>query len=413
MKLTSKFLAIFLVLFLNSADLLNLVYIKFAFELKQLFFFINLFLGFLLLILAYILGFIRRSLSISALTAILITCITLQLANGLINGYGFDALSVYFSILFCFFALWFFNNLSDIDALLFIRIVYFSTIILYVLFDIASIAIFGSSQHHIVSNIIPILILVFFTLASNDRRDKQYRKILLFLFLFIGWCYTSAYIFTEDQRHQLKPYLYGFFLLTVFPLLMMSLRFSVFSRVLRSRSIMALGTIIVSGVLVLSSIAIYQIMKGMELLGRENSFYLRDEVNLQMIDKWLATPFTTLYGTGLGSSSYDYEIELDGALLILRSHSGLLSLLVEHGLTLIPIFIILIFKIFDASNVRLKLIKFDSYSIINISLIVLFWLSYNFTYIFALPLPNYPDQGQLLMTLFLIAYNFRKLRANQ
>ncbi|WP_155722570.1 hypothetical protein [Bdellovibrio bacteriovorus] len=279
----------------------------------------------------------------------------------------------------------------------------------------------GKSQHVLMSNVLPLQALLLICIGIHFPDLKTLRSIAFKSFIgFAFYILLSVSIFTEDQRLQVKAIIlvpgvvFGYYMLTrVRPLLMDKL----FAAKDRYYSIsLPVGSLAVLLLFVpLALLVVFRYIDLASVLNRGTSGALRTIVGSTRISEVLGTVESTVIGFGLGSSSKIDLFYLHKGFHHLKSHSGIVSLVYEHGvigfILLFGLFTFAVFscdkkaedEFFTQAN---KVQIFNAVALLFI--LFLSWTFLNVIYLIALPTSNYVDQAQIY-TVVLIVYSLKHL----
>lgn len=342
----------------------------------------------------------------------LVAYFVLQLINGLVNG----SLPQYAFVTFISFALTIyliqiFTKMRIEELFQFVKSIFYITIVFYMFMDFASILVMGKSQHVILTNNLPFLLLTGIAISISDKKGKISILPVIFLLVYALWIYISVVYFTSDQRFQLKALAISAVITFLFVSLYGLGKF--IPRMKRLASLKVSVSLVVVVACVLFGILLYFTIKYLfdnPLEGRETSIGLRISVaSLMVKDFFEGSIFDWLFGFGLGSSMQEFPASIGTQIIFLKSHSGLLSLFYEHG-TLFILLILLMFVKFTKAPVlsgRLPSAEKRHYKIYNVSLLItifMVWIMLNTVYLIAINVPNYGSQSQLVSSLLLLVF---------
>lgn len=393
------FLLGILLLILNSLDIVYLVAFKFDLPVPELYIVLVTLIIFIIFII-----FKRYSYNNLIYFLIGIFYFLFQLLNGIFHTSSFSyPIVVFISFSFTIYLVQIFYKCEKKELYFFIKLIFFTSIILYFFIDVFSIFVLFKSQHVLLSNNLPFLLLTGLTIYITEISSKEKLKVFLFLFLYISWIFISAYLYTTDFRIQMKAIGLSLSLLIGFMLFVLVKGFIPITKKFTPFIILIAIIFIFIG---FYFIVDYLLLNSLE--GRETSLGLRIAVGVLMIQEVMNGTLTDLiFGYGLGSSMQDFYIPFGTTFFYLKSHSGLLSLFYEHGLiSIILIFIPIIMFTFNF-NRKNKSLEKDFYNnsfLLLLILLIASWFVLNILYIIAINVPNYGHQSQLISVILLAIY---------
>ncbi|MGY3926381.1 hypothetical protein [Aeromonas simiae] len=270
----------------------------------------------------------------------------------------------------------------------------------FIIVDVLSIIIMHKSQHVILSNVLPIFLLGMMSLSIYRNNIN---RIWLIFTIYCVWIFFSVSFFTSDIRFQMKAIIIT---ITLF-----------FSYVLYDRYISKFRGVSIPSYIYVVLFFIYLIVLSLCLEhimsnsfdGREASLGLRVLVaENQINDIFSGDIFNYVFGYGYGSSMKQYEVYYDGIAYLLRSHSGIISLVYENGF-----FIVIVLLVYLIRLLRLKPINKICHESISwahrrskfILFIFMCTLTLmNIIYLISIPVPNYAHQSQMVLSTLIFIF---------
>lgn len=299
--------------------------------------------------------------------------------------------------------------------------IYFLTFLFYIFCDIGSLIFLSKSQHVLLSNVLPFQLLIMMCLTILFSEKPILLKVIrLFFVLFVLYTVSSALIFTEDKRLQMKVII---LIPSIFLLYFFMVKLKPFFVNKFNKRFYLVWLPMFTLMLCLAGIPItlyfgFKYYDLAEVLNRGTSGTLRIMINSERLNEVFASWATTLSGYGLGSSSKANLILFAERFHVLKSHSGIVSLIYEHGfLGFAIILTVLIYFFYSnlSSNQCLKLSEphlskiFYAFALLFVTFLL--WILLNIVYLIAVPTSNYVDQTQIY-SLVLIVFVLRKIINN-
>lgn len=134
------------------------------------------------------------------------------------------------------------------------------------------------------------------------------------------------------------------------------------------------------------------------------SFEKRLLISLKMLSELSLNKMTILFGYGLGSSIKKFDFFYSNTHLIYPSHSGIMSLLYEHGALLLGMFYYLILSFFKKRIIYSN--NFNQYqkkmSIYLIMLLFFIYFIMNIVYLYAIPIADYYHTSNIIILILMV-----------
>ncbi len=295
------------------------------------------------------------------------------------------------------------DNYSSNELAIVLKKSFLLIIFLLVMTDVLSILVMGKSQHVILSNVSPILIIILLSLSLMSR--VNFLMGLTFV-LYLMWIVISVGFFTIDQRFQAKSLVMCIIIIlayVIFYTLSMRVKFSLLRR--RNNILYILLFIFI-----LSAIAlIIQYFLPDLFANRSASLGLRSAVASAMFYEFFSngTFLNYIIGFGAGSSMIEFPVEFGIYKEVLRSHSGLLSFFYEFGIIGIIVLLYVLFNSFLSFSRKERRITISKAQF-SIFIYVMTWLVLNVMYLISIPIPNYAHQSMLAISVVLIIFIKKK-----
>ena len=401
MTLKKNTLIFFCLLIINLAEIFYQVSFKLGLDYGGVYIF---FFGLALLII--LMGIPRLNDNNVLVLSLLIFYCTFQLFNGFYGGSEIkDGVIVFISLFIIYFVSVFCACLT-LDELKW-HLVWFNkrTIFILVFMDMLSIFFMGKSQHVILSNILPILLISSIVL-SYDRE----KGLILYLLAYASWILVSVYFFTSDHRLQLKAVAVSLLLCFAY-FLFFSIR-NIFKLSFFRKS-GAKTYIFMTTTVLLCNYLIYDYLSSNPYSARETSLTLRYLVADSQINDYISGNwFNMVFGYGFGSSITTYQVHIIEYIHSLKSHSGFFSLIYEHGVFFLISFVLFIYFIFHDQKKTYNISKINldkGFFQFSIFLLVSILISLNTFYLISVPVPNYAHQSQIILVTATFVYLRKKI----
>lgn len=396
---------------MNSMDIFNNVVLKLDFPYFNSYIFLSCF-SITLIFLLNLNRIQKKIRNVFLYTLIIIfSYFIIQFLNGLFHTDNYkSSLVVFLSFIFSITLIVTLRSTDGLSIRYYLKGLYYLTLAIYPVVDFLSIIFLDKSQHVLIENVLPILAIGSFVLIITAASNIEKLFLIISFLIYITWGVLSVFYFTDDQRFQIKAYLFLMAIFVFYFFFILLNKIAVIRNIMENKIFVCFSCIltIVFGLIVL--IPVYLNIMEYDLVDRGSSYYLRNLVGSFMLKDWAGGGILNiLFGKGLGASFLEYCTEYNEKQVCLKSHSGLISLLYEHGVFLGIIFIGSIFfwfRVFVLNPSKLKPIvkRRDSSILISIFLILAFIVFYNFTYIFSVPVPNYGEQTQMIFCIILLMY---------
>lgn len=407
MKICRNSLLVAPILFLNSLDLLYLIAFKVGAPVAEVYLITA---GLSMILVMFNLGrYTKRELKIFLFLS---GYLFIKLTQGLLEAdEPLYSIVVFMSFLFIIRFVQFSLKISKDELLYFIKSIFYLTIILYLMVDLLSIILMGKSQHVVLSNIAPFLLLTALVLSKSSERNKW--APILFVSCYLLWVCISIRYFTIDQRYQVKAFsLLTLLVMSYFGAIFFSYIFELFKFKKLANIDIAVSMSFLLIFLFASSLMTLYLFGGEINNIRGSSLGLRGQVALIMLNDVFdnGSFIVSIFGYGLGSSMKEFHVIFGDYDLFLRSHSGFLSLVYEHGLLSIFIYIFSIIFISFPFGYEFTGDKSDRVVLFFLLVtLVVFWSILNTIYLISISVPNYGHQTQILSVLLLAIYLNRSI----
>lgn len=321
----------------------------------------------------------------------------------------------YISYLFLLVCVWvILSSEKQEDSQLLLKYFLLTTTAFYFVLEAGSLFFLGKSQGILISNMLPFYFLgICIRLLEIGSFKREFFFWVISFLGFVCCVYLSFYLYTEDKRIQVKPIavilmVSLFFLLTRW-LWNTFLRYKKCGDIIIRRGLSILF-ILLLGIPFLFSIKTYAIFS---FFGRLNSAGIRAEIVQKMFSNLhRGGIFNELFGYGIGASMDSFPIYYNGYILLLKSHSGLISILYENGFIGSALILCMSFYLLFRSNlISFRVTDRNVNSFLLLAAVVFTWLILNSVYATALISSNPADQTQmcsLLLFIFILRQDLKK-----
>lgn len=299
-----------------------------------------------------------------------------------------------------------FSQMKTEQLIFYIEKVFLFNIVFYMLINLLSYLTGGNAGYLLAINSAPIILIAAITLSLNIGSSKYLIYCVLF---FIAIHIFPLFFSTIVVRFQFKVIAICFFIVFIFSL------FYIFRKIIPRLNIYVVVSISIISLLILlflfkNDLSIYLTNT------RGTSFDLRLKLGQLMLSEILnGNVLSLLFGSGLGSSMQEWEVyssRLADGSNSLGSHSGLLSILYEHGLGGFSILFLGLFMLFILPNGNRakdndgKIIR--NYNIFIFLTLLYTWIFLNVIYYIAINIPLFVGQNQLILVLLLSCFLKKK-----
>ena len=299
-----------------------------------------------------------------------------------------------------------FSQMKTEQLIFYIEKVFLFNIVFYILINLLSYLTGGNAGYLLAINSAPIILIAAITLSLNIGSSKYLIYCVLF---FIAIHIFPLFFSTIVVRFQFKVIAICIFIVFIFSLVYL------FRKIIPRLNIYVVVSISIISLLILvylfkNDVSIYLTNT------RGTSFDLRLKLGQLMLSEILnGNVLSLFFGSGLGSSMQEWEVyssRLADGSNSLGSHSGLLSILYEHGLGGFSILFLGLFMLFILPNGNRgkdndgKIIR--NYNIFIFLTLLYTWIFLNVIYYIAINIPLFVGQNQLILVLLLSCFLKKK-----
>lgn len=254
------------------------------------------------------------------------------------------------------------------------------TCLCYVCAQLANVMLGGQSLLILYQNTLPWLLFPIMFL-NMERSEKI--KMLLAIFFSGSIMVLSTFYFKLDFRIQFKSILMIALIFKIYLIRYIYLTLS--NKPNWFRMFVSLILLAMLAISLLEALKLFWDLIGVEGLRRASSLQ-RAALAREMFSLDSLSFFSLMFGNGLTTSDLMFDYRLGNVKSQLPSHSGILSLLYEHGALAVVWFVVLLFYFRKTRNIENE-VHCERSKIFY--LIIFFWFTFNLIYLSAIPNASY------------------------